>query len=431
MTDYRTNGWHLHAGGVTRRAVLAGSAVGVAAAALCIRPAMAQSSEPVKIGFVFPFTGRLASYGESAGPGVDLALKIINESGGIKSLGGAPLGVFRGDDQGDAKLASSEIERLVTREKISGLIGVFSSTEAVSIGTLADQYEIPFLSPSWTTAKAFTIGSTYSRTFNLTGESFAKGGVSMLKFLNDEKGMNARKVGVIYDGSEYGRGVIDIVKEMLAGTEYTVVEDLPYTTPITDFTPQVLRLRNSGAEVLMAAQYYQETVLLLRAMDSLDYRVPFVGCASGFSDTRLPGSLGDAIAERTLAAPVFGPVAVSDLVPYGPLVAFLDRARAEGYTFGTGGLDLNWFVLGAQALFIYKAAIEAAASRKGKDINDALLSLQIARGSDELIVPFYDPALVWEETGRPLNQAVPYIQWQDTQMKMVYPPDIAAAEIRL
>lgn len=431
MTDYKTNGWRLHAGGITRRAVLTGSAVGVAAAALGIRPAMAQSSEPVKIGFVFPFTGRLASYGESAGPGVDLALKIINESGGIKSLGGAPLEVFRGDDQGDAKLASSEIERLVTREKISGLIGVFSSTEAVSIGTLADQYEIPFLSPAWTSAKAFTIGSTYSRTFNLTGESFAKGGVSMLKYLNDEKGMNAKKVGVIYDGSEYGRGVIDIVKGMLAGTEYTVVEDLPYTTPITDFTPQVLRLRNSGAEVLMAAQYYQETVLLLRAMDSLDYRVPFVGCASGFSDSRLLGGLGDAIAERTLAAPVFGPVAVSDLVPYGPLVAFLDRARAEGFTFGPGGLDLNWFVLGAQALFIYKAALEAAASRKGKDINDAILSIQIPRGSDELIVPFYDPVLSWEDTGRPRNQAVPYIQWQDTQMKMVYPPDIATADVRL
>jgi ABC-type branched-chain amino acid transport systems, periplasmic component len=431
MTDYRKSGWQLHTGGISRRAVLAGSASGVAAAALGFRPAAAQSSEPVKLGFVFPFTGRLASYGESAGPGVDLAMKMINERGGIQSLGGAPIEVFRGDDQGDAKLASSEIERLVTREEISGLIGVFSSTEAVSIGTLADQYEIPFLSPSWTTAKAFTIGSTYSRTFNLTGETFAKGGVSMLKYLNEERSMNAKKVGLIYDGSEYGRGVADIIKENLKGTEYTVVEDLPYTAPITDFVPQVLRLRNSGAEVLMAAQYYQETVLLLRAMDSLDYRVPFVGCASGFSDFRLPGSLGSATAERILSGPVFGPVAVSDLVPYQPLQAFLDRARAEGHNFGSDGLDVNWFVLGAQALFIYKAALEAAGSRDGKDINDALLSAEISRGSDELIVPFYDPALSWEETGRPRNQVVPYIQWQDTEMKVVYPPDIAAADVKL
>ena len=128
---------------------------------------------------------------------------------------------------------------------------------------------------------------------------------------------------------------------------------------------------------------------------------------------------------------MFGPVAVSDLVPYEPLQAFLDRARAEGYTFGSDGLDVNWFVLGAQALFIYKAVLEAAASRDGKDINDTLLSIQIPRGSDELIVPFYDPELSWEETGRPLNQVVPYIQWQDTEMKMVYPPDIAAAEVKL
>jgi branched-chain amino acid transport system substrate-binding protein len=340
--------------------------------------------------------------------------------------------ILRGDDQGDPKLASSEIERLVTQEDISGLIGVFSSTEAVSIGLLADQYEIPFVSPSWTTEKAFTLGSTYSRTFNLIGESFAEGGVAMLRNLNENEGLNAKKVGLIYDGSEYGRGVMDIVKKLMSEmSEYQVVADIPYSTPITDFSPHVLRLRDSGAEVLMSAQYFQETVQLLRAMDALDYRTPFVGCASGFSDARLPGALGEGVAQRVFAAPVFGPLAVSDLLSYGPLSAFLDRAREEGYVFGGDELDVNWFALGAQAVFIYRAAIEAAASREGKDVNDALLAMKMERGSPDLIVPFYDPYLAWEATGKPLNQSVPYIQWQDGEMRTVYPETVASAHVRL
>lgn len=431
MTDSQNSGWKLQTKGLTRRRLLAGTAAGTALSSLGLGPVLAQSADPVKLGFVFPFSGRLASYGEAAGPGADLAAKIINENGGIASLGGAPLEVHRGDGQADPKLASSEIERLISRENISGLIGVFSSTEAVSIGTLADQYQIPFVSPSWTSPKAFTIGSTYSRTLNLTGASFATGGVKMLKFLNEEKGLKAKKIGLIYDGSEYGRGVSDIIKEQLADTDYEFSADLPVTPPITDFTPQVLRLRDSGAEVLMAALYYQEVVLLLRAMDALDYRVPFVGCASGFSDSRLPGALGGEIAERTLGAPVFGPVAVTDKINYAPLSNFLDRARAEGATFGEEGYDVNWFVLGAQAVFAYKAAIEMAASREGKDINDTLLAIEIERGSDELIVPFYDPALSWKSTGQPQNQVVPFVQWQDSEMAIVFPADIASAEPKI
>ena len=432
MTNFRNSGVNIRAAGVSRRAVLAWSAAGAASMKLGVRSAFAQGAEPVKIGFVFPFSGRLASYGESAGAGVDLALKMVNEAGGIQSLGGAPMEIFRGDDQGDPKLASSEIERLVTQENISGLIGVFSSTEAVSVGSLADQYEIPFVSPSWTTEKAFTIGSTYSRTFNLIGESFALGGIEMLRNLNENEGLNAKKVGLIYDGSEYGRGVMQIVVKLLAEMDgYSVVADIPYNTPITDFSSYVLRLRDSGAEVLMSAQYYQETVLLLRAMDSLDYRTPFVGCASGFSDVRLPGALGESVAQRALSAPVFGPVAVSDLVPYEPLSVFLDRARVEGYVFGAGGLDVNWFALGAQAVFIYKAAVDAAASREGKDINAALLAMEMERGSPDLIVPFYDPNLAWDATGKPRNQSVPYIQWQDGEMRLVFPESLKTAEVRL
>ncbi|MDO8477432.1 MAG: ABC transporter substrate-binding protein [Candidatus Rokubacteria bacterium] len=418
---------------LTRRGVLkaaSASAVALAGSALLSRKGWTQQrkADVVRLGFVFPFSGRLASYGESAGPGVELAVRQINEAGGIRALGGAKLEVITADDRGDPKVASSEIERLVTREKISGLIGVFSSTQAVSLGMLADQYEIPFTSPSWTTPKAFSLGSRYSRTLNLTGESFGAGGAAILRKLISSHGLKAQRVALIYDNSEYGRGVITVLKAELRPPAFDIVVDLPVTPPVTDYSPQMLRIRDAKPDVLMAAQYFQDTVLTLRAMDALGYHPVFVGCASGFSDARLPDALGPDVARRVLSRPVFGPIAIGANIPYPPLQAFYRKAVQAGIKFGTGGLDVNWFMLGAQTVFVYKVALEQAGSTEGKAINKAILNMSLPRGSEWLIAPFYDPALKWEETGKPLNQITPYIQWQKGKMVLIHPEDLAEAK---
>ena len=74
------------------------------------------------------------------------------------------------------------------------------------------------------------------------------------------------------------------------------------------------------------------------------------------------------------------------------------------------------------------AAIAVAAAKDGKAINSAFLNMKIERGSEDLIVPFYDPAMAWNETGRPLNQVVPYVQWQGGRMALVYPSNVAKAK---
>lgn len=213
-----------------------------------------------------------------------------------------------------------------------------------------------------------------------------------------------------------------------------LVIDLPVTPQSSEYSATILRLRESGADVLIAAFYFQETVLFLRAADTLKYRVPIIGAASGFSDTRLPGALGSNVAARVFKQiPLFGATTGLHLdSKYRPLQGLIQSAAKETIKPDqTPGVELGWYSLAAQAVYVFKLALEKAASRSGSKINDAILALNLPRGDDMLVLPFYDPGLAWMPNGKPKNQVISFVQWQGDKTVTVYPDDVATAAIKL
>jgi branched-chain amino acid transport system substrate-binding protein len=388
----------------------------------------------IKLGVVMPLSGRFASYGSSARPGIEFTVKMINERGGIKSLGGAKLRLAWADTKGDTKVTVAEIERLISDEKVTGIIGPFSSLDSVAANPLSDQYKIPFVSPFWTSAKAFTLNSRYSRTLNLTSNSYAPGAIKLFNLLKERHGLAGKKIGLLYDNSEYGRGIAEWIKKELERIGQAPSIDLPVTPPITDLGPSILRLRDSGADFLFVGFYYQEAVLYFRAADVLNYRVPAIGLGSGFIDPRLPGALGKETAARVLQFPVFcGNTGLNEDTKYPPLQAFLKATEKEAQRPGhSPGVEFDWYLLAAQTVLVFKNALESSASRDGSKVNDAILKMSLPRGSTDLVLPFYDPALAWaERNGQPLNQAVVFSQWQNGKPVVVYPEDVATAKPKL
>lgn len=415
-----------------RQFVGASAALG---ASLYLGPAFAQPRRGavLKLGMPVPVTGRFATYGASAVPGAQLATRLINENGGVAALGNAPIELVIADSKGDAKVTVAEIERLINDQKVAGIIGPFSSLDALAANPLSDQYQVPFVSPFWSSEKALTLNSRYSRTLNLTSGSYGGAGVNLLKVLRSKHGLAGTKAAVVYDNSEYGRGASDVVKRLLVQGGTPAALDLPVTPGSSDYGPTVLRIRESGADVVLACFYFQETVLLLRAADALSFRTPIIGIGSGFADARLPGALGPEVAARALKAPVFGTTTgMRENSKYGPLQALLKAAEKEPVRPGiTQGVELEWYGLGAQAVYVFKTAFEQAGSAVGSKVNDAMLAMNIRRGAETLVAPFYDPSLSWEPNGQPKNQAPSVAQWQDGKSVIVFPDDVAAAPPRI
>ena len=105
----------------TRRHFLTRSA----AAAVVVRALdrARQSASAVKIGVLHPVTGALAYSGQQCRLGALLAIEDINQAGGIKSLGGAPLEAVLGDAQSRPEAGSAEVEKMAAAG-VSAVVGV-------------------------------------------------------------------------------------------------------------------------------------------------------------------------------------------------------------------------------------------------------------------------------------------------------------------
>ena len=88
------------------------------AVAFFMLPSDLLAAEKVKVGYLIPLSGTAASsIGQDMSRGTHLAIKHINESGGIKSLGGAQLELVEIDTHGDPKVGMTEAERLIKLTK--------------------------------------------------------------------------------------------------------------------------------------------------------------------------------------------------------------------------------------------------------------------------------------------------------------------------
>ncbi|MDP2726386.1 MAG: ABC transporter substrate-binding protein, partial [Dehalococcoidia bacterium] len=100
----------------------------------------------VKVGVLLPLTGGNAETGKMMKEGIEFINDQILSQGGIKSLGGAPIRLVWADTASDPKTAGTETERLATKEKVSLILGPYSSGEGGGAAPVAERTQVPMLS---------------------------------------------------------------------------------------------------------------------------------------------------------------------------------------------------------------------------------------------------------------------------------------------
>jgi branched-chain amino acid transport system substrate-binding protein len=114
----------------------------VAILVLTLTSSAALAQEPIKIGFLYVMSGRVAQFGHIAKQGADLAISEINRSGGIN--GRQVKGIFR-DTKARPDIAITEAENLVKKDNVQALIGVISSGVASALTPKMNELKIPLI----------------------------------------------------------------------------------------------------------------------------------------------------------------------------------------------------------------------------------------------------------------------------------------------
>lgn len=205
-------------------------------------------NDVITIGSVTTNSGAAAAYGESEVSGFKLAIKEINENGGIF---GKQVKLESMDDKGDVIEASNAFNRLAGEKNVIAVLGPTISSTSGAVAPLADQNQMPSIAPAATADSVETGGYLFRTCFkdSYQGEIAAKYAAETLK---------VKKVAVLHGtGDPYSSGVgkAFVAAAKQAGLQ-VVAEENSSSTDDTEYSSQLQKIEASGAEFLYAPYYY-------------------------------------------------------------------------------------------------------------------------------------------------------------------------------
>ncbi len=233
-------------------------------------------ADEIRIGVIASITGNIPNVGKSTVEAAQMAAQEVNEAGGLEVNGRKyRVTLVIEDDEDKAESAVAAAEKLINQEYVAALIGPQASRNAIPVAQVAENAGIPMISP-WSTNPDTTAGRHY--VFRVAFIDPFQGQV-MARFTFEE--LNATRVAVLYDiASSYNRGIAEIFKQVFesAGGEVTAFES--YTTGETDFSAQLRKIKESGAQVLFLPNYESEVPLQAGQARQIGLDIPIIGSDS-------------------------------------------------------------------------------------------------------------------------------------------------------
>ena len=266
--------------------IIKSAALAAAVAGMAIAAGSAHAAD-VKIGFLGGFTGPIETLVPPIHEGAKLAVKQINEQGGILD---GQLVMVQGDSTcADATAASNAADRMVNAEKVTALVGPLCSGETIAA---ANSAAIPggvvLVSPA-ATSPALSELNDNDLVFRTT-PSDAYSGEVLAKLLKD-KGHDT--VAVTYVNNDYGKGFAEALKGSFEERGGTVAAMEAHEDGKADYRAEIGSLASSGAEMLVVLAYVDGSgqTIVRQALESGDFE-KFAG-GDGMIGDSLVAAIGE------------------------------------------------------------------------------------------------------------------------------------------
>jgi branched-chain amino acid transport system substrate-binding protein len=230
-------------------------------------PALADT---IKIGVAGPHTGDLAPYGIPTKEAAEMVVAEINAAGGVL---GKQIELVALDDQCKPEIATSVATKLVS-EGVSVVIGhVCSGATKAALGIYKEANVIA-ISPS-ATNPPLTQSGDYPNFFRTIAPDDDQGKLAAT-FATDKLG--AKKIAIIHDKGDYGKGFADFAKQFVeAGGKAQVVMYEGITPGAMDYSAVVQKIRKEGSDVVIFGGYHPEASKLVSQMNKKRVKVAFIG----------------------------------------------------------------------------------------------------------------------------------------------------------
>ncbi|HXJ77284.1 MAG TPA: ABC transporter substrate-binding protein [Candidatus Methylomirabilis sp.] len=393
---------------------LAGAATGLAP-----RLARAQNPKEVKIALVVPLSGAWARQGILEQMGAELAIEDVNNSGGIKALGGAKLKLVLYDTGDTAEKAKNAAQRLVAQEPdVVGGIGCWLSTFTLAVTEVTERAELPWLTLSYSdliTGRGFKYIFQSSPTADAQATALLP---RIVDLASKSGGGKPTKVAFVGDNSASSVSFMKPIRGHVAkDLGLTIVADETYTPPLADATTLVQKIRSGRPDFIVLQ-------------------------STNVGDDKL---LLDKFAERGITPSTIPLVGGGGHWTVPELMKVAGKEHLEGMIVGLAnwpGKDLGdlekrfiaktgepWF--GHDSIFpyahvwIFKEAMERTASTDRRKLGEMMHKIDLKDGPAKF---FPDGRVKYDDSGRRVGAELCIVQWQKGRPVAVHPDNIAVAK---
>ena len=345
-----------------------------------------EETASIKIGGIGPLTGDYATYGVSVKQGAEIAVKEINEAGGVN---GFQFELLFEDDQADPEKAVNAYATLMD-DGMQVSLGCVTSGACVAVTEEVSKDGLLMLTPSGSQLEC----TQYDNCFRVCFQDPDQGTYSA-DFMK-EKGVG-EKIAILYDKSNpYSVGIYEsfIAEAAVVGLE--IVDTEAFTDQSnTDFSVQLQAVKSSGADLLYLPIYAQEAAYILTQANAIDLDVIFFGVDGMDGILEKIGEENVALTEGVmLLTPFAADSSAENVVNF--VTKYKEAYNATPDQFAADGYD---------AIYIIKAAIEKAGITEiGDDFNDALIAAMV-----EIEVNGVTGTMKWTADGEPAKSATAVI----------------------
>jgi len=234
---------------------------------------MSLAADNIKIGLQGPLTGGSSPMGVSMRDGAKLAVTEINAHGGLL---GRKIEMIERDDEAKNERGVQIAQELINKEKVVATVGYINSGVSLASQRFYQEAKIPVMN---NVATATTITQQFAdQPQNYVFRNSANDTIQSTLIVEEVIGRRKyTKVAILADSTNYGQlGRADLEKA-LAAKGITAVATEKYNIKDVDMTPQLLKAKEAGAQVVITYGIGPELAQIANGMIKLGWKVPMMG----------------------------------------------------------------------------------------------------------------------------------------------------------
>jgi len=229
-----------------------------------------QAKDVVKLGCITPLTGDVKTFGESQKNGFLIAIEEYSKTGKYQ------ITPFIADDRNDATEGTNAALKLITQDKVYGIIGPLTSKVAIPVSEIAEKNKVPMVTGSATNPKVTVYDNKRKPyVFRACFIDPFQGSVAANFAIKELK---VKSAAVLYDvGNDYSKGLAEFFKATFEKGKGQIVGYESYQKDDVDFSALITKISVKKPEVIYIPDYYNKVALIARQVREKGLKAAMMG----------------------------------------------------------------------------------------------------------------------------------------------------------